>query len=131
MSQANIFVLPGAKSAGSAADARKDSAPASGPAEFADFEKIKPGDEFQFSKAITAEDVEAFAKLSGDRNPLHMDDGFAARTHFQRRVVHGMLVANYVSTMIGMRCPVRARSGASRSSVGWRRCLSAIASTSR
>ncbi len=49
--------------------------------------------------------MEAFAKLSGDRNPLHMDDSFAARTHFQRRVVHGMLVANYVSTLIGMRCP--------------------------
>jgi 3-oxoacyl-[acyl-carrier protein] reductase len=93
MSQANIFVLPGAKAAPSA------------PAEFADFATIKPGDEFQFAKAITAEDVEAFAKLSGDRNPLHMDDGFAARTHFQRRVVHGMLVANYVSTLIGMRCP--------------------------
>ena len=49
--------------------------------------------------------MEAFAKLSGDRNPLHMDDSFAARTHFQRRVVHGMLVANYVSALIGMRCP--------------------------
>jgi 3-oxoacyl-[acyl-carrier protein] reductase len=102
MNQANIFVLPGAKGA---ADSRKDLVSPSGPAEFADFDKVKPGEEFQFSKTITAEDVEAFAKLSGDRNPLHMDDGFAARTHFQRRVVHGMLVANYVSTMIGMRCP--------------------------
>jgi 3-oxoacyl-[acyl-carrier protein] reductase len=102
MSQANIFVLPGAKGA---TDPRKDAGVPSVPAEFADFEKIKLGDEFQFSKAITAEDVDAFAKLSGDRNPLHMDDSFAARTHFQRRVVHGMLVANYVSTLIGMRCP--------------------------
>jgi 3-oxoacyl-[acyl-carrier protein] reductase len=102
MSQANIFVLPGAKGA---ADPRKDAGVPTASTEFADFEKIKPGDEFQFAKAITAEDVEAFAKLSGDRNPLHMDDSFAARTHFQRRVVHGMLVANYVSTLIGMRCP--------------------------
>ena len=68
-------------------------------------EKSKSGDEVEFAKTITAEDVEAFAKLSGDRNPLHMDDKFAARTHFQRRVVHGMLVANYVSTLVGMRCP--------------------------
>jgi 3-oxoacyl-[acyl-carrier protein] reductase len=87
MSQPNIFVVPSA------------------PSDFADFEKIKPGDEFRFEKNIAAEDVEAFAKLSGDRNPLHMSDSFAARTHFQRRVVHGMLVANYVSTLIGMHCP--------------------------
>jgi 3-oxoacyl-[acyl-carrier protein] reductase len=72
---------------------------------FADFEKIQLGDEATFSKVITTEDVEAFAKLSGDRNPLHMDESFAARTHFQRRVVHGMLVANYVSALIGMNCP--------------------------
>ena len=94
MSQANIFVVPSAK---------QPEAPAV--SEFADFGRIKPGDVFDFTKTITAEDVEAFAKLSGDRNPLHMDDKFAARTHFQRRVVHGMLVANYVSTLIGMRCP--------------------------
>jgi 3-oxoacyl-[acyl-carrier protein] reductase len=87
MSQPNIFVVPNAN------------------ADFADFSKIKVGDEVQFAKTITAEDVESFAKLSGDRNPLHMDEKFAARTHFQRRVVHGMLVANYVSTLVGMRCP--------------------------
>ena len=99
MSQANIFLVPGAKVL-----ATDPSAPPV-PTAFADFSKIKPGAEFKFAKSITAEDVEAFAKLSGDRNPLHMDDKFAVRTHFQRRVVHGMLVANYVSTMIGMQCP--------------------------
>jgi 3-oxoacyl-[acyl-carrier protein] reductase len=75
------------------------------PPKFASFETIQPGDEVQFSKTITGEDLEAFAKLSGDRNPLHMDERFAARTHFQRRVVHGMLLANYVSGLVGMRCP--------------------------
>jgi 3-oxoacyl-[acyl-carrier protein] reductase len=94
-SQANIFVVP--KSG--------EPASASAPTEFADFGKIKIGDEFEFAKVITPEDVEAFARLSGDRNPLHMDDKFAGRTHFQRRVVHGMLVANYVSTLVGMHCP--------------------------
>ncbi len=94
-SQANIFVVP------KSAEPGGDSAPLG----FADFGKIKVGDEVEFAKTITAEDVEAFAKLSGDRNPLHMDDKFAARTHFQRRVVHGMLIANYVSTLVGMRCP--------------------------
>lgn len=100
MRQANIVVLPGTKDS---AAARK---PAAVSAEAGrDFASIKPGDEFQLSKTITAEDVESFARLSGDRNPLHMDDQFAARTHFQRRVVHGMLVANYVSTLVGMQCP--------------------------
>jgi 3-oxoacyl-[acyl-carrier protein] reductase len=98
MSQANIFVLPG----GREADPRIEAATA---VAFVDFEKIQPGDEVHFSKTIMADDVEAFARLSGDRNPLHMDDQFAARTHFQRRVVHGMLIANYVSALIGMKCP--------------------------
>ena len=96
MSQPNIFVLPNAKQLHQEGSADL---------EFGDFGKIKPGDVVEFTKTISAEDVEAFAKLSGDRNPLHMEEKFAARTHFQRRVVHGMLVANYVSTLIGMRCP--------------------------
>ncbi len=101
MSEPNIIVLPGAK--GGSRDRVRSRVPP--PVEFADFEKIQPGDEVHFSKQIAAEDLDAFAKLSGDRNPLHMDENFAARTHFQRRVVHGMLIANYVSTLVGMRCP--------------------------
>jgi 3-oxoacyl-[acyl-carrier protein] reductase len=73
--------------------------------QFADFEKVQPGDEAQCYKTITAEDVDDFARLSGDRNPLHMDESFALRTRFQRRVVHGMLLASYVSTLVGMYCP--------------------------
>src|SRR5262249_16504227 len=80
-------------------------APWEQPAKFANFEKIEVGDEFQFLKTIAAADLEEFARLSGDRNPLHMDAGFAGRTHFQRRVAHGMLLANYVSTLVGMHCP--------------------------
>jgi len=104
MTQSNIYVLPERKNApqgGSSATSGTTAETLS----FADFDKIQLGDEFRFSKLISEADVEAFARLSGDRNPLHMDDAFAARTHFQRRVVHGMLVANYVSTMIGMQCP--------------------------
>jgi 3-oxoacyl-[acyl-carrier protein] reductase len=75
------------------------------PARFGEFEKIQPGNEVHFSKCITADDLESFARLSGDRNPLHMDEAFAARTPFGRRVVHGMLLANYLSALVGMRCP--------------------------
>lgn len=69
------------------------------------FESIRPGDFVSFSKTILESDVEAFAALSGDRNPLHMDSEFASRTHLGRRVVHGMLVASYVSTLIGTKLP--------------------------
>ena len=70
-----------------------------------EFEALQPGDRAVLRRRFTEEDVAAFAALSGDTNPLHMDDGFAGRTRFGRRVVHGMLVASLVSTLIGMQLP--------------------------
>ncbi len=78
--------------------------PASG-ALFLDFEAIQPGDRAVIRKLFTEEDVAAFAQLSGDYNPLHMESEFARRTHLGRRVVHGMLVASFVSTLVGMQLP--------------------------
>ena len=57
------------------------------------------------SRCITADDVAAFARLSGDYNALHLDDEFAARTEFSQRVVHGFLHASLLSTLIGTRLP--------------------------
>ena len=57
------------------------------------------------SKTITGADIEAFAALSGDYNPLHVDREFARQTTFQKPVAHGMLLASFVSTMIGMQLP--------------------------
>lgn len=71
----------------------------------ADFAAIAVGDEARLTKKILAEDVAAFARLSGDDNPLHVDAEFARRTSFQRPVAHGMLVASYVSTLIGTQLP--------------------------
>jgi 3-oxoacyl-[acyl-carrier protein] reductase len=71
----------------------------------ADFGKIAVGNEARVVKKILAEDLEAFARLSGDFNPLHMDAEFARRTSFQRRVAHGMLLGNYVSAMVGTHLP--------------------------
>jgi len=51
------------------------------------------------------EDLDTFARLTGDHNPLHMDDAFARTTEVGGRVVHGMLVASYVSTLVGMHIP--------------------------
>jgi 3-hydroxybutyryl-CoA dehydratase len=56
-------------------------------------------------RTVTAADVDAFAQATGDSNPIHLDDAFAARTRFGRRIAHGMLAASYVSSLLGTRLP--------------------------
>jgi 3-oxoacyl-[acyl-carrier protein] reductase len=63
------------------------------------------GYEAAIDHEITAADVEAFAALTGDDNPLHLDPEFAATTPFGRPIVHGMLSASFVSTVIGTLLP--------------------------
>jgi 3-oxoacyl-[acyl-carrier protein] reductase len=67
--------------------------------------QLEVGATARFSKTITAEDVQGFAALSGDFNPLHLDADFARKTTFGRPVVHGMLLGSFVSRMIGMQLP--------------------------
>ena len=69
------------------------------------FETIAVGDEAEIVHTITANDLDSFAELTGDINPLHMDDRYAATTSFKKRVVHGMLTASFISTMIGTKLP--------------------------
>lgn len=59
--------------------------------------KVSVGQEARVSRMITADDVETFAQLSLDRNPVHFDDSFAAGTLFGRRIAHGMLGVALVS----------------------------------
>ena len=82
----------------------------------------KVGDEREIVHTFTAEEVDAFARLTGDRNPLHVDAGYAGRTAAGGQVVHGMLAASFVSTLIGMELP---GPGAMWSSfnVTWRRMI--------
>jgi 3-hydroxybutyryl-CoA dehydratase len=61
------------------------------------FEEIQIGRKYSAVRAFKAAEVEAYAKLSGDVDPLHMDEEFAARTPFGRRVVPGILTAGMVS----------------------------------
>jgi 3-oxoacyl-[acyl-carrier protein] reductase len=72
---------------------------------FTDATNLQAGDSVHFRATITEKDVQAFADVSGDYNPLHMDSAFARRTNFQRRVVHGMILASYVSRLVGMQLP--------------------------
>ncbi len=64
-----------------------------------------PGQRATVSKTITAADVDTFAGLSGDFNPLHVDAAFAARTRFGERIAHGMLTAGLISAVLGMQLP--------------------------
>ena len=56
---------------------------------------------FEFTKTLTADDVEAFARVSGDNQPLHLDDGMAAKSRFKKRIAHGILTAGIISAAIG------------------------------
>lgn len=69
------------------------------------FEEIRAGDEAELEHTLTDADVAAFAALTGDYNPLHVDAEYARRTLFRKPVVHGMLSASFISTMIGMLLP--------------------------
>lgn len=69
------------------------------------FDQIEVGQEASFSHTFTAAAVDTFAALSGDHNPLHMDDVYAGQTKFGQRVVHGMLIASLCSQMVGMHLP--------------------------
>jgi 3-hydroxybutyryl-CoA dehydratase len=66
---------------------------------------FKVGDSAEFSKTITDRDVRAFADLTGDRNPVHLDGEYASATRFGRRIAHGMLGASLISTALAGELP--------------------------
>jgi 3-oxoacyl-[acyl-carrier protein] reductase len=70
-----------------------------------DFDNIQVGDHASLDHKILSEDVASFAALTGDHNPLHVDPDYAKGTEFGRPVVHGMLSASFISTLIGMLLP--------------------------
>lgn len=57
------------------------------------------------TKTFTDDDVRAFAQISGDSNPVHLDEDYAAGTQFGRRIVHGMLTASLISATIANDLP--------------------------
>ena len=56
-----------------------------------------------FTKQVDSTLVETFSVLSGDTNPIHLDEEFAATTMFGKRIAHGMISASFISTVIGTR----------------------------
>lgn len=69
------------------------------------FDTIKIGDSAHLRHTITAEDVERFVSLTGDDNSLHVNKQYAEKTPFKEPVVHGMLGASFISTLIGTKLP--------------------------
>ena len=69
------------------------------------FDEIKIGQSKKFQITITESMVNDFAKISGDFSPIHMDETYAKSTTFNKRVVHGMLLASFLSRVDGMYLP--------------------------
>jgi 3-hydroxybutyryl-CoA dehydratase len=63
--------------------------------------KLKLGFVATATKTITDDDVRNFADLVGDHNPIHLDESFAQKTKFGRRIVHGLLTGSLISAAIG------------------------------
>ena len=67
--------------------------------------KFKVGDSAEITKKITEADIQAFADVTGDHNPIHLDDEFAKSTRFGRRIAHGMLTASLISSVLANKLP--------------------------
>ena len=68
-------------------------------------EDLSPGMTATFSKMVAEFDVVAFAEVSGDHNPIHLDEEYAAKTPFKTRIAHGILSASYISAALASRLP--------------------------
>ena len=71
----------------------------------AKLDNLRIGQKIEFTEVISESMVEKFAKLSGDYNPHHMDESYAEKTRFKKRVCHGMLLASLFSRLTGMYLP--------------------------
>jgi 3-oxoacyl-[acyl-carrier protein] reductase len=69
------------------------------------FETIQLGEKAEIKHVVTQSDLEKFVELTGDDNKLHVDKEYAAKTSFKKPVVHGMLGASFISTIIGTKLP--------------------------
>lgn len=69
------------------------------------FEDLSVGMEASHKKRITDDDIQIFANLSGDDNPVHLCDDYASGTVFKERIAHGILTASLISTVLGTKLP--------------------------
>jgi 3-hydroxybutyryl-CoA dehydratase len=69
------------------------------------FEDLEPGMEASLARTVSAADILGFAEITGDRNPVHLDPEYAARTVFKEPIAHGMLTAGYISAVFASELP--------------------------
>ncbi|MBT3071942.1 MaoC family dehydratase [Rhodomicrobium sp. Az07] len=69
------------------------------------FEDLSVGQEASLTSTVKDEHITSFAEISGDTNPVHLDEAFAATTPFKQRIAHGMLSAAYISAVFGTKLP--------------------------
>jgi 3-hydroxybutyryl-CoA dehydratase len=68
-------------------------------------EELEVGMSAAYERVVTTADIEAFAAVSGDHNPVHLDEAFAKTTRFKGRIAHGLLSASFISTAIAAKLP--------------------------
>ncbi len=68
-------------------------------------DQVNLGEKASLAKKITESDVLRFAEVTGDKNPVHIDEEYASQTRFKERIAHGMLTASLISAVIGNRLP--------------------------
>ena len=69
------------------------------------FDEITIGQKASYTRTVTEDDVQLFAAVSGDVNPVHLDAHFAAQTQFGERIAHGMLTGAVISAALAMKLP--------------------------
>jgi 3-hydroxybutyryl-CoA dehydratase len=69
------------------------------------FIECKPGHHASITRTVQESDIIAFAAITGDTNPVHLDEAFARTTRFGKRIAHGMLTASYISAVLGTKLP--------------------------
>lgn len=69
------------------------------------FEDLSVGMRESITKTVSSSDVVGFAEVSGDRNPIHLSEHFAAKTPFRTRIAHGLYTASLISAVLGTRLP--------------------------
>lgn len=68
-------------------------------------DSLQKGQQASFSKTISESDIYQFAGITGDLNPVHVDETYAAKTRFGRRIAHGMLTSAFICTVLGTKLP--------------------------
>src|ERR1700752_5484125 len=69
------------------------------------FEDLAVGMTERLSKVVSSSDVVGYAQVTGDRNPIHLSEHFAAKTQFKKRIAHGLYTASLISAVLGTRLP--------------------------